>query len=84
MTDYGIALHRVIRGALLCLRIDRLRRPSESEVSHLGNPGLDSGGVRRGLEGFWRIMGYEHLRMQKAALDEPAQDRLLVQQAVAG
>jgi ABC-2 family transporter len=38
--DYGIALHRVIRGALLlCLRIDRMRRPSESEVSHLGNPG---------------------------------------------
>ena len=40
MTDYGIALHRVIRGALLCLRIDRMRRPSESEVSHLGNPSL--------------------------------------------
>ncbi len=33
--------------------------------------------------GFRRIMGYEHLWMLKAALDEPAKDRSLVQQAVA-
>lgn len=35
-------------------------------------------------KGFRRIMGHEHLWMLKAALDEPAQDRLLVQQAAAG
>jgi transposase-like protein len=35
-------------------------------------------------KGFRRIMGYEHLWMLKAALDEPAKDRSLVQQAVAG
>ena len=35
-------------------------------------------------KGFRRIMGYEHLWMLKAALDEPARDRSLVQQAVAG
>jgi putative transposase len=35
-------------------------------------------------KGFRRIMGYEHLWMLKAALDEPARDRALVQQAVAG
>jgi putative transposase len=35
-------------------------------------------------EGFRRIMGHEHLWMLKAALDEPARDRSLVQQAVAG
>jgi transposase-like protein len=35
-------------------------------------------------QGFRRIMGYEHLWMLKAALDEPARDRSLVQQAVAG
>jgi putative transposase len=34
-------------------------------------------------QGFRRIMGYEHLWMLKAALDEPARDRSLVQQAVA-
>jgi hypothetical protein len=39
MTHYGIVLHCVIRGALLCLRVERTRRPSESMVSHLGNPG---------------------------------------------
>ena len=38
-SSWIIALYRVIRGALLCLRIDRMRRPSESEVSYLGNPG---------------------------------------------
>jgi transposase-like protein len=35
-------------------------------------------------KGFRRIMGYEHLWMLKAALDEPVRDRSLVQQAVAG
>ena len=35
-------------------------------------------------QGFRRIMGHEHLWMLKAALDEPARDRSLVQQAVAG
>jgi putative transposase len=35
-------------------------------------------------KGFRRIMGFEHLWMLKAALDEPARDRSLVQQAVAG
>jgi putative transposase len=35
-------------------------------------------------KGFRRIMGHEHLWMLKAALDEPARDRSLVQQAVAG
>ena len=35
-------------------------------------------------QGFRRIMGFEHLWMLKAALDEPARDRSLVQQAVAG
>ena len=35
-------------------------------------------------QGVRRIMGYEHLWMLKAALDEPARDRSLVQQAVAG
>jgi putative transposase len=35
-------------------------------------------------KGFRRIMGYEHLWMLKAALDEPARDRSLVQQAAAG
>ena len=39
-------MHCVIGGALLCLRIDRLRRPSESEVSHLGNPGLGIGTLK--------------------------------------
>jgi transposase-like protein len=34
-------------------------------------------------QGFRRIMGYEHLWMLKAVLDEPAKDRSLVQQAVA-
>jgi hypothetical protein len=29
-------------------------------------------------------MGYDHLWMLKAALEEPAKDRSLVQQAVAG
>lgn len=35
-------------------------------------------------KGFRRIMGHDHLWMLKAALDEPARDRSLVQQAVAG
>ena len=35
-------------------------------------------------DGFRRIMGHEHLWTLKAALDEPAKDRSLVQQAVAG
>ncbi len=35
-------------------------------------------------KGFRRIMGHEHLWMLRAALDEPARDRSLVQQAVAG
>jgi putative transposase len=35
-------------------------------------------------QGFRRIMGHEHLWMLKAALDEPARDRSLVHQAVAG
>jgi transposase-like protein len=35
-------------------------------------------------KGFRRIMGHEHLWMLKAALDEPAKDRSLVQQAAAG
>ena len=35
-------------------------------------------------KGFRRIMGHEYLWMLKAALDEPARDRSLVQQAVAG
>jgi len=35
-------------------------------------------------KGFRRIMGHEHLWMLKAALDEPARDRSLVQQAAAG
>jgi putative transposase len=35
-------------------------------------------------KGFRRIMGHEHLWMLKAVLDEPARDRSLVQQAVAG
>lgn len=35
-------------------------------------------------KGFHRIMGYEHLGMLKAVLDEPAKDRSLVQQAAAG
>ena len=35
-------------------------------------------------KGFRRIMGHEHLWMLKAARDEPARDRSLVQQAVAG
>jgi transposase-like protein len=35
-------------------------------------------------KGFRRIMGHEHLWMLKAALEEPARDRSLVQQAVAG
>jgi hypothetical protein len=35
-------------------------------------------------KGFRRIMGHEHLWMLKAALDEPARDRSLVQRAVAG
>ena len=35
-------------------------------------------------KGFRRIMGHEHLWMLKAALDEPARDQSLVQQAVAG
>jgi putative transposase len=35
-------------------------------------------------KGFRRIMGHEHLWMLTAALDEPARDRSLVQQAAAG
>jgi transposase-like protein len=35
-------------------------------------------------QGFRRIMGYKHLWMLKAALDEPAKDRSLVEQAKAG
>jgi transposase-like protein len=35
-------------------------------------------------KGFRRIMGYEHLWMLKAALEEPTKDRSLVQQAAAG
>lgn len=35
-------------------------------------------------KGFRRIMGHEHLWMLKAALEEPARDRSLVQQAAAG
>jgi putative transposase len=35
-------------------------------------------------EGFRRIMGYRHLWMLKAALDEPSKDRSLVEQAKAG
>jgi putative transposase len=34
--------------------------------------------------GFRRIMGYKHLWMLKAALDEPSKDRSLVEQAKAG
>ncbi|MDX2037236.1 MAG: hypothetical protein SFX72_11345 [Isosphaeraceae bacterium] len=35
-------------------------------------------------EGFPRIMGYKHLWMLKAALDESAKDRSLVEEAKAG
>jgi putative transposase len=35
-------------------------------------------------QGFRRIMGYRHLWMLKAALDEPSKDRSLVEQAKAG
>jgi putative transposase len=35
-------------------------------------------------QGFRRIMGYTHLWMLKAALDEPSKDRSLVEQAKAG
>ena len=35
-------------------------------------------------KGFRRIMGYKHLWMLKAALDEPSRDRSLVDQARAG
>lgn len=35
-------------------------------------------------KGFRRIMGHEYLWMHKAALEEPARDRSLVQQAAAG
>ena len=35
-------------------------------------------------QGFRRIMGYKHLWMLKAVLDEPSQDRSLVEQAKAG
>ena len=35
-------------------------------------------------QGFRRIMGYKHLGMLKAVLDEPAKDRSLVEQAQAG
>jgi putative transposase len=35
-------------------------------------------------KGFHRIMGYEHLWMLKAVLDEPGKDRSLVEQAAAG
>ena len=35
-------------------------------------------------QGFRRIMGHEHLWMLKAALNDPARDRSLVHQAVAG
>ena len=35
-------------------------------------------------KGFRRIMGYRHLWMLKAALDEPSKDRSLVEQAKAG
>lgn len=35
-------------------------------------------------KGFRRIMGHEHLWMLKAALEEPSQDRSLVQQAAVG
>ena len=35
-------------------------------------------------QGFRRIMGYKHLWMLKAALDEPTKDRSLVEQAKAG
>jgi putative transposase len=35
-------------------------------------------------QGFRRIMGYKHLWMLKAALDEPSKDRSLVEQAKAG
>jgi hypothetical protein len=39
-------------------------------------------GLRPGR--FRRIMGHEHLWMLKAAVEEPAKDRSLVQQAAAG
>jgi hypothetical protein len=35
-------------------------------------------------KGFRRIMGYKHLWMLKAALDEPSRDQSLVDQAKAG
>ena len=35
-------------------------------------------------QGFRRIMGYKHLGMLKAALDEPSKDRSLGEQAKAG
>jgi hypothetical protein len=35
-------------------------------------------------KGFRRIMGYKHLRMLKAALDQPSRDRSLVDQSRAG
>ena len=35
-------------------------------------------------KGFRRIMGYRHLWMLKAALDEPSRDQSLVDQAKAG
>jgi hypothetical protein len=35
-------------------------------------------------EGFRRIMGYKHLWMLNAALDEPSRDQSLVDQARAG
>ncbi len=35
-------------------------------------------------KGYRRIMGYKHLWMLKAALDEPSRDRSLVDQARAG
>jgi hypothetical protein len=35
-------------------------------------------------QGFRRSIGHEHLWMLKAALEEPAEERSLVQQAAAG
>ena len=36
------------------------------------------------MEAIRLSMGHEHLRMLKAALEEPAEERSLVQQAAAG
>ena len=66
-------------------RFAKVEGVHRASADRIGSPNRRhrTGTIARAPKGFRRIMGHEHLRMLKAALDEPARDRSLVQQAAA-